>query len=365
MEKQKISPSQLLAMIVLFEFGTALVVPIGLQAERGTWLSVLLALPGGLLLFWVYDTLSRHYPELILSGYIRKLLGRYLGVPLCVLYAAFFIYLASRVLRDGGDLLVTSSYDQTPILMIQAIMMIAVVYVLRKGVEVFFRLGQIYIFIMISLGLIGNMSILFSGIVDIRNLLPLFEDWPSLIAAAYPDILLFPFGELVVFTTVLPRLERSVRTRRTGLVAVAVSGVALSLSHGMQIAVLGEDVYARATFPLFEAISLVNIAEFWQRLDALVVLTLIIGVFFKVSMFMYAAMAVAADLFRERDPSRLTLPIGSVVLLMSIFMAWSFPEHLREGETTIHTHLVFFCLLVPLLLLGVHAARARRNTVGK
>lgn len=42
MEKTIISPSQLLA------FGTALVIPIGLAGGRGVWLSILIALPGGL-----------------------------------------------------------------------------------------------------------------------------------------------------------------------------------------------------------------------------------------------------------------------------------------------------------------------------
>lgn len=361
--KQIINPYELFSMIVLFEFGTALVVPIGLHAQQGTWLSILLALPGGLLLFLLYEYLSRQHPDFILSGYAKKIAGRFVGSGIGFLYIAFFIYIASRVLRDGGDLLVASTYDQTPMLVINASMMIAVMYVLNKGLEVFFRLAQIYIFIMLSLGMLGNLSILFSGMVEVNNLLPLFGSggWGSVVNAAYPYILMFPYGELIVFSAVLPHLNRREAARKTGMTAIVFSGVALSVTHVLQISVLGADIYSRSTFPLIEAIGLVNIAEFIQRLDALVILTLIIGVFFKVAMFSYAAMAVTADLFKVPDAGKLSVPIGVVVLFSSKFSAWSFPEHLKEGVVTIETHLIFFCIVIPVLLLLVHIVRKRFN----
>jgi spore germination protein KB len=78
-------------------------------------------------------------------------------------------------LRDGGDLLVTALYDQTPLLFINTLMIIAVVYVLYKGIEVFARIAEIYLLILIVLGVLGNLLVLFSGIIDVKNLLPIVE----------------------------------------------------------------------------------------------------------------------------------------------------------------------------------------------
>lgn len=75
MRKEVIGPFQLFAMIVLFELGTAVVVPIGLESGHAVWISILMALPGGILLFMVYAYLYRQFPDLVISGYTRKILG--------------------------------------------------------------------------------------------------------------------------------------------------------------------------------------------------------------------------------------------------------------------------------------------------
>lgn len=358
--KGNISSGHLFATMILFEFGTALVVPIGLTAEQGSWLAILMALPGGILLFLVFDYLFRQYPKLILSGYIRAIVGRYLGWPISLLYVAFFIYIAARNLREAGDLLVTTAYDQTPILLIHAVMIIAVIYTLYKGLEVFCRLGQIYLLIIIGLGFMGNVFILFSGAVDLRNLLPLFgKGWKSVLLTAYPNIFLFPFAELVCFCTILPHLNTIESARKTGVAAMIIAGFLLSMTHAIELMVLGGNVYARSTFPLFTTISLVNIAHFLQRLDAIVILTLIIGVFFKMSIYCYAAMAVAADLFHIEDLRKMAYPIGIIVLFISIFSALSYPEHVEEGMASIKFILPVFAFLIPMSLFIIHLIRKR------
>jgi spore germination protein KB len=360
MGKSSISPSQLLAMIILFEFGTALVVHIGLVTERGAWLSVLIALPGGILLYLIYEYLLRQYPRLILSGYIQKILGKFIGWPLSLLYVALFMYIASGNLRDTGDLLVTATYDRTPLFVINAVMSIAIIFVLSKGIEVLGRLAEIYLLIIISVGIISIILIISSGLIDLKNLLPLFEgEWKNILISAYPNIWMFPFGELIILTTILPHLNKSHLAKRTGIIAITISGLLLSFTHAIEIAVLGEDMYSRATFPLFTAISLVNIADFLQRMDALVMLSLIIGAFFKMTIFCYAAIALAADLFKVHEQKKVVVPIAVIVLFISIISASNFPEHFNEEKITVKIILPIFSAGIPMLLAIVHHIRKR------
>ncbi|MDT9726100.1 spore gernimation protein GerB [Xylanibacillus composti] len=352
-----ISLAQLFAMIMLFEFGTALVVPIGLTAEQGVWLSILIALPGGLLLYGVYMYLFREYPQLILSGYMRKIVGPFLAFPISYLFILSFMYIAARNLREAGDLLITTSYDQTPLFVIHAVFAVPVIYVLSKGVEVFFRLGEIYILVMLSLGAIGYCAALFSGEINMSNLLPIYgEGWGSILQAAYPKILAFPFAELATFTVILPLLNNKRKAAKVGSAAIMASGILLSMTHALNIAVLGADIYGRASFPLFTTVSVVHIGEFLQRLDAIVMLTLIIGVFFKMTLYCYAASALVGDLFKVSDVRKLSYPIVTVVLFMSVLSAWSYPEHAEEGEISLYIILILFAA-VPIVLAAVHRVR--------
>lgn len=168
MRKEVISPKQLFALIVLFELGTALVVPVGLESGRSVWLSILLALPGGIVLYLIYADLYRQFPGLILSGYMQKILGKWIGWPLSLLYVPFLMFSGSRNLREAGDLLFSASYDKTPILIINAAMIAAVVYVLSKGIEVFGRTAEIYFLAIVAIGVISNSIVIASGLVDIK-----------------------------------------------------------------------------------------------------------------------------------------------------------------------------------------------------
>lgn len=193
-----ISPTQLFSTIILFEFGTALVLPIGLGTGSNAWLSILLAMPGGIMIYLLYVYFEKQYPALIISGYMRKIVGLYISWPISLFYIVFFLYNSARNLRVAGDLLISASYGQTPITVVHAVMVAAVIYILYKGINVLFRLGEIYIIIMISLGVLSSIAVLLSGAVELRNLLPaLGEGWLSTFRNAYPNIFMFPFGELI------------------------------------------------------------------------------------------------------------------------------------------------------------------------
>ncbi|AOZ92204.1 GerAB/ArcD/ProY family transporter [Paenibacillus crassostreae] len=360
MRKEVISSNQLFAMIVLFELGTAIIVPIGLESGHAVWISILMALPGGLLLYLIYEDLYQQYPNMIISGYTQKILGKFIGWPLSLLYIPVLMFNGSRNLREGSVLLLSSSYDITPIYIMDAMMVIAVIYILNKGIEVFARTAEIYFTVILFMGIICCSVVILAGLVDFRNIFPIHaKDWKDALKSAYPSIWIFPFGELVCFTTILPHFNKAHSSKRTGMVAVLLSGFLLTFTHAIELSVLGEDLYARSTFPIYNTITLVNLANFIQRLDALVILTLIIGVFFKLTIYCYAAMVITADLFKVKNPRKLAVPIGVVVLFTSMISTGNYPEHIEEGMVFMKYILIVICAYIPILLYIVHRIRRR------
>lgn len=280
MKKEVIDAKQLFAMIVLFELGTALVVPIGLEGGSSVWIGILFALPGGLLLYLIYTNLNRNFPGMVISGYTRKILGNVIGWPVSLLYLSTFLFNASRNLHESGELL-TASYDETPMFILNVMMIVAVMYILHKGITVFSWTAQIYLMVILLVGILSVFLVIATGLIDLGNLFPVHgKDWMAAFKSAYLNIWIFPFGEMVCFTTILPLVNKTQVVRRTGIIAITLSGLLLSFTHALEIAILGDKTYARTTFPLFTTISLVDLANFIQRLDALVLLTMMIGVFF-------------------------------------------------------------------------------------
>jgi spore germination protein KB len=363
MDKARISSHQLFCLIVLFELGSAVVVGIGLRAKQDAWLAVLLGMTCGMPAYLLYIALFKRYPNHPLTAYIPKILGRAVGLPVAFGYILYFLYISSRVLRDFGELLTTFALTETPMLAVNGLMMLLIVYGAYRGIEVIGRTGEPILFIMLSLLAAGVAAVVITGKVEPDHLLPFLENgWKPVLSAAFPQTLTFPFGEMLVFTMLLPELNRPGAAIRTGLLAILTSGLILSAVIAIDIAVLGEQGAARSLFPLVAAFNKVNIGDFIQRLDMLVIVMLIMGMFFKIIIFFYAGLAGVLQMFRiEKDKHRISviLFLGAGCLIYSLFMAGSFSEHIEIGLKWVPLHLHLPLQFgIPLLLLMIASIRS-------
>ncbi|WP_173917659.1 GerAB/ArcD/ProY family transporter [Halobacillus sp. Marseille-Q1614] len=358
MEKAKVNGWQLFILMVLFEIGTAIVIHPGVEAKKDAWIAVFLGLIIGLLFFLVYYALYRLYPDLSLTGYIKQILGKYIGGALGILYLFYFLYIASRDLRDFGELLTASTYIYTPIFVINAIMILTIAFVLWKGIEVLARTGEIFFVFLMLIGFIGTTMVLVSGNIDFNQLLPILENGWAPVLMALPVTYTVPFGEMIVFAMLLPYLNRPQLGLKAGWSAISFSGILLTWVVAMDIAILGAYVTSRSAFPLLTAIGLVDMPGLFQRLDVAVVMTLIIGGFFKIAIFFYVALISAAELFRVPTYKQLIFPFSLVILFSSMTMASSFVDHIKEGLEFVPFYVNLpFQMGIPLLLLVIALTR--------
>ncbi|MCM3652341.1 GerAB/ArcD/ProY family transporter [Metabacillus litoralis] len=270
---------------------------------------------GGMILFFIFSYLFHQYPNLPLTGYARKILGRYLGWVIGMLFVLFFLYISARNIREFGELLISSTMPKTLLLAINILMVLAICYVLYLGIEVLARTAEVFIVILIFLGFTGNLFIYFSGNVDIHNLQPILENgWKPIVTIAFPRMYIFSFAEMLVFAMILPYLNRPESVKKVWLSALISSGIALSYTTALNIAVLGVEAVERSTFPLLTTIGMVNLLEFIQRLDAIVVFTLLITVFFKATIYLYGAVIGMADLFKLKNYQSILLPTGMALI---------------------------------------------------
>ncbi len=176
LEPIKINARQLFVLIILFEHGSAIVIPLGVSAKQDVWIAILLGLALGLLVFSVYGCLFRCYPDQPLVGYIQHIVGAPLGKLLGIIYVTYFLYIAARVLRDFGELLLTFAYPETPLFVLNAIMALVVMYGAYKGLEVLARTGELFLTVLYVMALAGFVLVFVSGVMDLSQLEPVLEE---------------------------------------------------------------------------------------------------------------------------------------------------------------------------------------------
>ncbi len=358
MEKAKISVIQLFSLMFMYEIGTTLVINYGAEARKDVWLAILLGMAGGVVLFFVSIYLFRQYPTLPLTGYVRKVFGKYLGWIIGLIYTVFLLYSASNNIRISAELLLSSTLPETPLLAIIILMVLAICYVLYLGVEVLARTAEVFIVILVFLGLMGNVFIFLSGDIDLHNLQPFLENgWKPILETTVSYTIIQPFAQMFAFSILLPYLNRPELAKKTGLSAIIASGLILSYTISLDIAVLGVDEVVRSPFPLLSTIGKVNIMEFIQRLDAIVVYTLLITVIFKASVFFYGALIGMVDLFKLKNHRSMVLPTGIIIIFLSMIWASDFTEVPQESMMVIKYVLSVLLVFLPILMMIITMIR--------
>ncbi|MFN2747455.1 GerAB/ArcD/ProY family transporter [Bacillus sp. z60-18] len=359
MENAKISPHQLFSLIVLFVFGTALIVPLGVEAKQDAWLAELLGLAGGIVILFLYYYLYRQFPNMLLTRYIQNILGKPIGFIIGLLYIVFFIYGASRDLRDASELLLLQ-YGETPMFTLSVIMMVIVCYALYQGIETLARASEIMFALIFVMTIVTFFSIIGSNVIRLEHLLPVLENgWMPVVTTAFPERVFFPYGELICFTTIFPYLNQQKIGMAFGLAAIIFSGLVLTATIILEIAVLGVHGWGSSTFPFLKFVEKINFGGFIQGLQGVAMIALVVGDFVKVTIFSYAAVVCSADIFHVKKASRFILPIGLVTLALSIVIAGSYAEHIEQGKAALHSIFPLFAFMIPLLLVIASFVRKR------
>ncbi|MCT8976559.1 spore germination protein [Clostridium sp. CX1] len=354
MTKYKISLRQLFAMMVLFQQGSAVVVGLGMKAKQDAWIAILLGMIGGLTLFILYFYIYFKNCNLPFTSIIKKLLGRYLGGFVAVVYILYFGYISARVLRDFTELVITSILEGTPLSAVSFIIIIVVGYSCYLGIEVLARTTEILFIVIFLLTLLLVVLVISGANPEIKNLLPILENGlKPIFATAFPLTITFPFGETIVFTMFFYNLNKPKAGIKYGAYSIIFSGLLLSFITAVNISVLGPRRAGMSNFPLLETLEKVEIGEFVTRLDSIVVLILIINGFVKIAVFAYAVVIGLQDIFRFKNYRIIIIPVCAAILISSLKMASNYSEHIQIGLELVPKYIHIPLQIVTPLLLGI------------
>jgi spore germination protein KB len=358
MKQEKLSPLQLFYVMTAFEAGSSVVFGIGAEAKQDAWLTFGVGMLCSFVLVWVYSKLMEQYPGDTLVQMIPKIVGKVLGYPLCLIYIVYFLYLASRALRDFGELIIGTLLTGTPIIVVIGSFAAVILYSLRGGLETFGRIGEI-----IFPGWLVSITLLWiilfsSQVMDFGQLRPVLEDGGRIWKAAFPVVVTFPFGEMVLFTMFGPAFRDPKKIKTVGMAVVLTTGLLLMINMINILSVIGPQILGKEQFPLLTAAKMGSIGDFIEHIDALLVITMVAGGFFKTGGWLYGAALGTAQLLKLENYQTVLIPIGVIAVPLSLMIAANFTEHVDIGlrVVTWYVHIPIQ-IVIPACLLGISFIR--------
>ena len=360
LEKGKISSFETLLLLFTLVVATAILfvpgITAGIAGPDG-WISLItVATFWGILVALVMLKLGNMFPGKTMVQYNEDIMGKWLGKIVSLLYIFWFIATNAVILREFIDFLLVVFLPETPItaFALTAILLSAVM--VRGGIEVIARVNLFISPILLSAFIF--ISILEFGDYSFENLTPVMENGlrPILAGSITP---MGWRGEIILMVMFLPFLNKPKQAKKITILAVVGIGIFLAMNAILVISVFGVEVTAAQSFPTFVLASYIEIGQFFQRLEAFIMLMWVTGVIVKISIFHYVASLATAQVFGLKDYKPTVIPIGLITVAWSVTFFSNITE-LKDFLGRIWPYFAFgFELFIPLALLLVALVRKK------
>ncbi|KHL96601.1 spore gernimation protein [Paenibacillus sp. IHB B 3415] len=359
-EKDRISTAQMV-ILGLFTFigDMALVYPAAMTAvaHQDAWIAALISIPPGIALVFLFVTVANINPDKNIIELSQQILGKWIGSAVGVYYLFFFIIAASTYVREIEDFMCTQIYEGTPGGVIRFMSIVILVYGLRLGLETVGRAAQVF-FPLFALFLVCLMVLLFPQ-VQLERVQPILNTpFPDMLHAVLFGVF-YPFGEICVFFMVYPYTRKSRKINRDIFLALILGALGLNLILFLSLTVLGAYFSEHNFYAAYILAQKINIANFLQRLEALMATAWIITTYFKTALYFYAFVLGTAQLFKLKSHRPLIFPVAFLIYGLSqliakniIFYVKEIPDYWVDWDLTLS-------LVLPLIMLIVYKVRQR------
>lgn len=354
MVTEKINAWQATALLTITIIPTALLFPPSYLAKlsgRDAWLAFLIAGISGLLLALFITLLSSSYPNFNLFQIGEAVMGRFLGKFLVLAYSSFFIIMCSIAIRKFASFMVASFMPYTPLEVLSVIMVAMAMFAIYNGLEVIGRVSEVvFILIVTSLIVIIILSI---QELNFRDILPVVDS--GTLPVFRGSIVFFAWtGEVFFLAMLYPHLNCPGQAWKAGLIAVSIVSFFLIAGAMITESYFGFQLTSRLLFPLLTYVRVIGLAAFWERIDALVILIWVAGIYIRASFVLYITSISIKQLFNLADYRPIIFPLGALIFILSIIMFENTLELYSFMRDSWPFYAPIFILILPLLFYLTH-----------
>ncbi|MGG3307931.1 endospore germination permease [Paenibacillus lautus] len=294
-----------------------LVTPSGLAhtAREDAWMASLFSIFINLLMVVLYIAIARVYPGQTIFEIHEKVLGKLLGKILSLVYLFYFLILTGTLLGNLGFFLSSEMMPETPIEAIQILFLIAAVMCARMGIIILARVGElmfpwiIFLFMVLVLSLIPQ--------IDWNHIKPMLEEgWMPVAKAGFHASM---FQELIVLMVFLPLVKGEKKGERALMGGAVAGGFVLSIIVLLSVLILGIEQTENSTFPAFALAKTINLGNFFQRVEGILITLWILTFFIKISLLYLSILQGMKTVFGLKEQNPLIYPLS----VLFIIVAWN------------------------------------------
>lgn len=317
--REKISGYQALMLILAAGIGNifvVIVVPAVKEAGRDGWISVLLA-------YGIITTviglalvkLQSRFPNESIIQYMPKIWGKGLGKLFSLFYLLSF-WLVTGIIYHGNTQVMVFFIEETPLLAINIMMALLIIYGMKKGFSTFARIAELLVPIIVIFIILTLCMILPD--VEFERLTPVLDNGVQPILKSL--IVLVPYAmETILFMAIwFPYLNKKKDGTKAILIGVPLSGIIMSIIVVMMIAFMDTSLLVKFTYPIYSMSKHIFFAEFLTGFEVIFMLLWLASCYLEICVFFYPGVIGLAQWLNLKDYKPLIIPMTIIVIVISM-----------------------------------------------
>jgi len=349
MEKEIISNKQGVTLIVMFIMGSSIIITPGTKTGKDAWIAILVAMVMIIPMLFVYARLLRIFPGKDLFDLQRLLFGKAIGSITSILFILFALHLGAMILRNFSEFIQAVSFPETPQLVTLILIGVVCISGAKCGIEVLARWSAFVFPILIFV-----LAFLFAFTIpasQLTNMRPILYNGFAPVISSSISILFYPFAEVMLFTMFFSSLNEKEKTFKIYLIGTVIAGLVLVLIAIRNILVLGAESIAYFYFPSHAAVSVINIANFFDRFEIVVAINFVLCGFIKATICLYSASRGFSKLFNVKNHAEFAAPLGIIMFITATFVYENMMEMFKWAEVVYKYYSMLFLIIMPVIIL--------------
>lgn len=322
MNEQSISAKQL-KVIVLFclvgDIAWYLPTTTAAIAQQDSWLGTLFGSVAGVGIIALFLLFARRFPGRTLLEVHRQMLGRFIGGVVSLLFLLNLIIASCGQIRLVGEFLTTQMMTETPMRVFLFMLSLVVVIAARTGLRTI--AGTIQIFFLLVVVLIALLILMLIPESEPNNLRPMFNHSFTDFAKVTVNVMIFPYCQFIIFLMIFPSVKSQKSLFKIVMPTVCIGGAVIVAVVLLSILVLGPYMTAHHQFATYTMAKKISIANFLQRMEAILVISYLLTTLFKCAIYVYVICRGLTFVFGLRDYRVLVVPY--LLLLFGLSFALS------------------------------------------
>jgi len=281
-----------------------------------------------LLIFTMYYTIFKNVNFKSFFETFDFLLGKLLSKIVLIFYALYFAFIAALDTRDIIEFIYLYLLSTTPILLLRVLFLGTIYLSLLHGIEVMARVAQLLFNIVFFVFVTFSILIILVNPeqINIECFFPILEyGFKPLIKPILFMSVSIPFGEFFIIMVIFHHINDKRKVLLTGILAQLGAGFMIVVVFTLNLLILSPETLSYMLSPALRISRRIDIEGFFQRLDFVVIMILLVLSYIKSSLLIYGANHCLAHVFKIKREVLLYSVICIVIFIFSIFY---FPNYI-------------------------------------